>query len=694
MPRRTIGRLIYHVLLGLGVLMVLALGGIGIFVASFDPNSYKPQIAAAVLAATGRALALNGRLGLKLSLQPTLEADNVAFANPPGASRPQMATLQRLDLQLALLPLLHRQVRIVRMVLVQPDILLETGASGRPNWDFGPGGPASPAPAASGGGASTPIRFDFRTLTIEGGRLAFRDDAAGTTTALTLTRLDANAASGAAPLHLTVSGLFGAVPFNVVADTGSLGRLQDETATSPWPVKLTLAAAGATVAVGGAIAHPATGQGFTLAVNADVPDLAALGALAQLPLPALQTISLQAKLSDTAAGGITVQDLHLALPQADLAGTISVVPGVRPSLHGQLTAKRIDVDALLAKLGGAASGQTGAGPGKTATPAQAGYLIPDDALPFDLLRLGDADITVSIGDMRLGSIAYSAISTHLVAQNGRVTLDPLAVGLPGGQLGGKLVLDAAPTPPQILLSLQAPGLALQPLLAAFGKPGTVSGNLELRAELSGDGTTPHAIAAGLNGTVGLAVAGGQIDSRMLGALLGGLLQKTDLLPLLQRSGMAELRCFAARLDSNKGIGTFKALRLDTSLITMTGDGSVNLRDETIGLHLRPQAGIGGVGIVTAMIVDGSLRNPSIRLDQAGTLTDNAGTAAGLALGVMTGGTSELVMGALARNALSGNNDCGQALALARGTQAAPTGPAAPAKSSLPNPGTLLRQLFH
>ena len=89
---------------------------------------------AAVKSSTGRDLALNGPIRLKPSLWPTLEMRDVALSNPPGFSRPQMATLDRLDLQLALLPLLHSRVEIDRLVLGKPDILLETNAQGQPNF--------------------------------------------------------------------------------------------------------------------------------------------------------------------------------------------------------------------------------------------------------------------------------------------------------------------------------------------------------------------------------------------------------------------------------------------------------------------------------------------------------------------------------------------------------------------------------
>lgn len=146
----------------LAAIVGLVIIGGGIFLATFDPDSLKPRIIAAVKQQTGRDLTLQGGIHLQLSLQPTLTVQGVSFANPPGFSRPQMATLERLDLTLALLPLLSHQVEIDRLVLVKPDILLETDAKGQPNWQFTKPGEAPPQPPASGEGGKTATRVTQR----------------------------------------------------------------------------------------------------------------------------------------------------------------------------------------------------------------------------------------------------------------------------------------------------------------------------------------------------------------------------------------------------------------------------------------------------------------------------------------------------------------------------------------------------
>ena len=92
---------------------------------------------ARVKAETGRDLVFGGPIDLKLSLEPKLVASDVTLSNAPGAQSPQMVEVKRVEVQVALLPLLQKRFEVVEVALVEPTIALETDAQGRANWDFG-----------------------------------------------------------------------------------------------------------------------------------------------------------------------------------------------------------------------------------------------------------------------------------------------------------------------------------------------------------------------------------------------------------------------------------------------------------------------------------------------------------------------------------------------------------------------------
>src|ERR1700677_3557964 len=108
-----------------------------------SPASLKPRLIAAVERATGRTMTVAGSVGIELSLVPTVAMEEVSLANPPGFSRPDMVKVARVEVSLALMPLLEHRIEVDRVALVRPDIQLETDQAGRHNWVFA----RQPAPA-------------------------------------------------------------------------------------------------------------------------------------------------------------------------------------------------------------------------------------------------------------------------------------------------------------------------------------------------------------------------------------------------------------------------------------------------------------------------------------------------------------------------------------------------------------------
>ena len=758
-----------------GVVGLIVVAGV-VVALSFDPDSLKPRVEAAVKQATGRELTLGGPIRLGLSLRPTLTASGVSLANPPGFSRPAMATLERLDVKLALIPLLSRRIEIDQLVLVKPDIMLETNAQGRPNWQFTPQSSPSAPQTGTAAAQKNASAISVGDVRIENGTVTWRDDVSGRSAVLGLTSMQATAASPDSDLRVTASATYNGAPFTLAGDFGPLTRLQETAASGAWPAKLQMEAAGAKLALEGTIAQPQEVRGYAIKVAANVPDLAALAPF--LPgqrLPPLHDVSLTAQVADNGTAvpqvsgvtlhvgasdlsgtvaGLRLDKLDVTAPQLDqpvhvagqgsfdnspatLAGTVGAPAGLlsgakaagpipidlglqvlgssltvkgtvartadgRPSVQAAVASDLIDLDAVSAAFAKptvhAAAAPTAP---PAAKPAAGGHMIPDTPIPFDLLRLANADVKLSVAQLKSHGALYRAIATHLSLQDGRLRLDPVAADLPEGHLDATLSADATQASPPVAVRLRIPVLSLKPLLAAMGEPDYINGNMDVQADLHGAGATPHAIAASLDGSLGLSLANGTVDNRLLGSTLGSVLRAVNLLDLVGRGGSSQVQCFAARLDANHGIATVRSLVFASSLLSMDGDGSLNLGNETLDLRVRPETRIAGTGLVVPMRITGPFRSPSTAPDPTATVTQNAGTVAGAVLGSTT--PMGLIAGALGVKQLQGGSgaDCGAALAAARGT-AAPAAPPNPApqaapqqkqKQKLPDVGSALKQLF-
>ena len=117
------------------LLVAVAVAGY-VVLSTMDFDYLRPRIEAEAKKATGRDLKIAGQIRVQPSLTPTLAIDRVSFANAPWGSSPEMVTLERFEVEVALMPLLSGDIDIRRLVVVKPKILLETNAEGQANWSL------------------------------------------------------------------------------------------------------------------------------------------------------------------------------------------------------------------------------------------------------------------------------------------------------------------------------------------------------------------------------------------------------------------------------------------------------------------------------------------------------------------------------------------------------------------------------
>lgn len=280
-------------------------------IAVVDPNDYKPQIAAAVQQATGRALTLNGPLRISKSLWPTIEASDVKLANLPGGTRPEMATVERIDAQLWLPALLWGRFEVTRLTLIGPNILFEEVAH-KPNWEFGADGqmvaPSRPSDAG--------ITLRFRSVHVQNGMVTFRLPAR--TKVVGIRSLDFQHSTEGGPLEVASILVYSDYqPFSLWASAQPTAGI-----TAPWNTQLRFAAYDAT----------ASGKGtMDLAGNYDLQVDGKAGALEKLnallpemQLPALHQISISTHLSNGPVRGDlpVIGETQLHIGGADLGDRV------------------------------------------------------------------------------------------------------------------------------------------------------------------------------------------------------------------------------------------------------------------------------------------------------------------------------------------------------------------------------------
>ena len=332
----------------LGIFVVLIIALIIIVYAvlsSYDFNSLKPKIAGAVKEATGRELNLAGDIDLDIGLFPSLVFEDVTFQNAPWGSRPDLAKIRRFEVQVALLPLITGNIEIKRLILMEPDILIETDKTGKSNIAFEntkkvhPVGPEEGAPAKE---IKLPS-LAFKEVRIEKIQLTYKDGPTGNSHSMKFESLTTGAADMDAPISLVLKGSYNDNPFEVKGTLGTIAALTDP--LRPWSIKLKAQVGGVTFTADGSIMDPMNGKGLSLAVTVEgrsVPDIAKLANASGLP--DIGPFTAGFKVSDPGVKIYKISDCRITLKANKLEGSMEIsLAGEKPSLKAVLSSQGLDL---------------------------------------------------------------------------------------------------------------------------------------------------------------------------------------------------------------------------------------------------------------------------------------------------------------------------------------------------------------
>jgi uncharacterized protein involved in outer membrane biogenesis len=426
------------VLIGLGALIVLAVAAVLIGPSFVDWNSYKPEIAQRVKEATGRDLAIDGDISLSILPSPALAVEQVRFANIEGGSAPDMATLDALDVHVALMPLIHGEIQVESVALVRPTILLETLPDGRANWQIaGAGADAAPAGAAAEGDEGLDIRLD--SVEIDDGTLIYRDSAAGTEERIEALDATITADSLQGPFKASGSARARGLPLGFEASSGVLASGQPV----PLALSLTVLETEAEVRFSGtaqtaAPAADGVGQGLAVTgkLEAGGPSLARLIAVlspgASMPASLADSFALDSDV-EYAAPLADFPNLTLRLGETMATGSVTVDTGAPLFAKAQLKLNRLDIDKLLATGAKArdagAEGATGTAPAAPAAPTAAPEAaMASFTLPRDIG--GEFELAIDAIGYSGGVVTDARLSAAL--SDGSIIITRASALLPGG----------------------------------------------------------------------------------------------------------------------------------------------------------------------------------------------------------------------------------------------------------------------
>jgi len=572
----------------------------------WDWNWFKGPVERAVQAKTGREFEIAGNLDVDLGRVTTITADGLRLGNAPWSKRGDMATTDRLALQVEVWPLLRGRVRLPELRLSKPDVRLETDPDGGPgNWDFG---------FADDDGE--PLQLS--RLWIDEGRLRFDDAASRTAIDIELATQQPRDTDTAPPIALQGNGRWSGNAFTLEGTTESPLELQD----TARPYRLDLRArAGATRAhARGTMTDPLRLRDFDLQFALAGRNLADLYPLVGLALPDTPPYAIDGRLTRDAA--IWHYDgFSGKVGQSDLGGSAAVTTGrERPLFKADLVSKRLDLDDLAGFLGGTPDAEGGDAldpklAQQAAKQAARGKVLP--STPYDLakLRAMDADVRLRAQRINAPKLPIDDMDAHLLLEAGLARLEPLNFGVAGGDIRSTIRMDARRDTIATRLKAEVRRIELSQLFPDVELTKDAAGRLAGSFNLAGTGNSVAAMLASADGDVAVGMGRGEISNLLVE--LAGIDIYEALKFMIGKDRKVAVRCAFADFGVKRGVMDSRALAFDTSDTIIVGKGQVDLGEETLDLELRPRPKDRSILVLRSPLhVGGTFADPSFRPDFA------------------------------------------------------------------------------
>ena len=521
--------------------LVVLLAVLVLVIVFFDWNRIKPTLNAKVSEELHRPFAINGNLAVVWQREPEeggwrawlpwphVVAEDLSLGNPEWSKKPQMATLKRVELRISPLALLARRVTIPRIDLTEPDANLQRLADGRANWTFkfDPKDPdAEPSSWVVDIGA---IGFDKGHVTLDDQTLRTRLDLLIDPLGKSIPFKDIvgeKAAKkvqdqGATPqdygFAFKVDGQYHGQNLSGSGKVGGLLALQN--ASQPFPLQAQVKTADTRVELAGTLTDPMNLGALDLRLKLAGTSLAHLYPLTGVTLPDSPPYEtdghLIAKLHEPGGALFRYEAFNGRIGDSDIHGDLAYAASQpRPKLSGTLVSDQL-LFSDLAPLIGADSNTEQKAPG-SASKQPADKVLPVEEFRTERWNAMDADVEFT-GKRIVHSaqLPFTDLYTHLVLNDGQLSLEPLRFGVAGGRLDAQIRLNGQAHPLEGQAKLTARGFKLKQLFPGFEPMKTSFGELNGDADVSGRGNSVAALLGTSNGTLKMLINDGAISRELM-----------------------------------------------------------------------------------------------------------------------------------------------------------------------------------
>ena len=590
------------------VLILFVLGVVAITALLFMPGDRIAQFAEEQFeSATGRSIEISG--DVRTSIYPLLgvRTGPITVANAPWSDAGPMVQAEGLTIGVNLMALFRGDVRVKKIEVIAPKILLEVAKDGRVNWDMAPSAGGGETAAAVGSGGIP--AFSLGRGLIRNATLTYVDHATGSKTILTSLDAELRLPDFAGRADISMSARMNGQALSLTGDVATFGKLLNGDVSQ---LRVNAQVGGSKIGFDGkAGISPVAADGL---LDADLADMAALFGVIGMETPDLpkgmgRTAKITGAATYTAKGTAHLRNGRIALDHNVFTGAadLFLTGGDRPLLKAQFEADALDFSVLAASVDD--TGNT--------VETSAGW--PKEA--FDVSGLGalDADVTLAANSIDLGTAKLGPSSVTAKLDRSRVVFTLHKVQTYNGAISGQFVVNGRGGL-SVGGDLTATGLAMQPLLVDLAEYERLIAVGDMHLKFLGVGNSMDAIMNSLSGNGSFKLGQGEI----LGLDLVGMLRNLD----TSYRGDGQKTVFnavSATFTMKDGVLRNDDLSFVAPLAKALGAGDVGIGAQTLDYRINPTAmaaadGTGGISV--PVLITGTWANPKFRPDLQALIDQN------------------------------------------------------------------------
>lgn len=618
-------------------LVLLLVAALMLFLALFDWNRARPLINEQVSAALNRPFAIEGDLRVAWQREageqgvgawvpwPHFVAEKLRLDNPDWAQGDTFVRLERVSFRLSPLPLLWKTVSIPSIELGAPQVDLQRLADGRANWAFDLG-----QQQADEAEQPSPWKLDIGTIGFDKGHVKLDDQPGKTRLEAVIEPLgepipfaeivgksaserlaESNARAQDYAFAWQAKGSFRGQPLSGSGKVGGLLALQD--ATQPFPLQADLRIGATRIVLAGSLTDPQNLAALDLRLRLSGTSLGHLYPLTGVTLPDTPPYStdgrLQANLRDADGAIFRYLGFNGRIGASDIHGDLTFVARQpRPKLSGQLTSKQLLFSDLAPLIGADSSADKRERGERDQQPAN--KVLPVSEFRTERWRAMDADVRF-IGQRIVHSerLPITDLDTHIVLNDGQLSLEPLRFGMAGGALDAQIRLNGATTPLQGQMRVRARDLKLKQLFPTFAPMQTSLGALNGDTQLSGRGNSVAALLGSADGELKMLINDGAVSRSLME--IAGLNVGNYLVGQLFGDEDVKIHCAAADLGIKQGLMSTRLFVIDTDNAVIKVDGSANFASERLNFTVTPSTkGFRIFSLRSPLYVRGTFKQPA------------------------------------------------------------------------------------